>query len=455
MSPLERALVALDAGDDAAALTALVEAWRERRSPQLAELVELLDSRQPTRPFADLVTPRIQSTLARLRSLADADDPRLGDALVDMLEHAPFTSMPSRPFWQLVFDIALTVRDPRLPSRADALRAALSRHFLASPLRALVLRGVDALVRIETPLRDPTEAERTLEDAIDERLAPVRRKRERERELLAEIYADPTADGPRSIYADVLQERGDPHGELIALQLERHGRDLVPSRREIALLSRYGKRWLAGLAGVVSLRDPSRFERGFLASAAIDEHAYRALPSTWQDPAWSTVEELLGPFQLDILHHAPLLALRRADVGLSGLEALSTRPPLPHLADLTVGWARIDRDDLERLAHCQKLPGLRRLTLRFDVQDDLASRLMRHVLAAPVAARLEHLHVDSAQIRLMLDGDAQPAWFLQLLELTLSLPATIPRITFRQPTSRALPLIVLERDASGRYQRVS
>ena len=42
-----------------------------------------------------------------------------------------------------------------------------------------------------------------------------------ETELLAEIYAAPDDDAPRLVYADWLQERGDPRGEFIALQLER------------------------------------------------------------------------------------------------------------------------------------------------------------------------------------------------------------------------------------------
>src|SRR5262249_20747125 len=37
--------------------------------------------------------------------------------------------------------------------------------------------------------------------------------------LLAAVYAAPADDAPRAIYADWLQERGDPRGELIALQL--------------------------------------------------------------------------------------------------------------------------------------------------------------------------------------------------------------------------------------------
>ena len=40
-----------------------------------------------------------------------------------------------------------------------------------------------------------------------------------ESRLLAAVLADPGSDAPRQVYADWLQERGDPRGELIELQL--------------------------------------------------------------------------------------------------------------------------------------------------------------------------------------------------------------------------------------------
>lgn len=49
--------------------------------------------------------------------------------------------------------------------------------------------------------------------------------------LIRAIAADPTATDAYLIYADALQERGDPRGELIALQ---HWAALDPDRREIA-----------------------------------------------------------------------------------------------------------------------------------------------------------------------------------------------------------------------------
>ncbi len=45
MGRFDEARTALQAGDDARALEALIEEWAEHRAPRLAELVTLLDAR--------------------------------------------------------------------------------------------------------------------------------------------------------------------------------------------------------------------------------------------------------------------------------------------------------------------------------------------------------------------------------------------------------------------------
>lgn len=62
--------------------------------------------------------------------------------------------------------------------------------------------------------------------------------------LLQQILDDPTDDQLRAVYADELQEKGDPRGELIAIDLELgRGRtsDLVV--RRAALLAEHAARW--------------------------------------------------------------------------------------------------------------------------------------------------------------------------------------------------------------------
>lgn len=83
-----------------------------------------------------------------------------------------------------------------------------------------------------------------------------------ERSLLAAVAADPDDDGPRIVYADWLQQAGDPRGELIALQcaLDR-GRTPELAAREQALLDRHQTEWLAR-AGLGPRE--GRFHRGFI-----------------------------------------------------------------------------------------------------------------------------------------------------------------------------------------------
>src|SRR5207249_8646914 len=57
--------------------------------------------------------------------------------------------------------------------------------------------------------------------------------------LRAAVYADPGADEPRAMYADYLMSRGDPRGELVALQLGR-ARGGPVTDRERTLVERHG-----------------------------------------------------------------------------------------------------------------------------------------------------------------------------------------------------------------------
>jgi hypothetical protein len=63
---MTRALAALDAGNDLEAITALVEVWRARRSPAIAELVDLLDARQPKRALDRVIAIKVDTARKRL-----------------------------------------------------------------------------------------------------------------------------------------------------------------------------------------------------------------------------------------------------------------------------------------------------------------------------------------------------------------------------------------------------
>ncbi len=67
-----------------------------------------------------------------------------------------------------------------------------------------------------------------------------------EQSLVAAIAADPDDDAPRIVYADWLQQIGDPRGELIAVQCAlARGHTPELAERERELLERYEADWLA------------------------------------------------------------------------------------------------------------------------------------------------------------------------------------------------------------------
>ena len=75
-----------------------------------------------------------------------------------------------------------------------------------------------------------------------------------ESELLAAVLASPDDLPLRLVYADFLQERGDPRGELITVQCKlyqlgagRSDQRATLRERERALLEAHGQRWLAEL----------------------------------------------------------------------------------------------------------------------------------------------------------------------------------------------------------------
>jgi len=111
-------------------------------------------------------------------------------------------------------------------------------------------------------------------------------------ELLAAIYAQPDDDAPRLVYADALQERGDPRGELIALQIRLATEAGEPAMRvrERELLREHGDAWLGALAPIVVA--PFAFERGFLAMVTIDGRKHELVERLAKDPSWNTIRRV-------------------------------------------------------------------------------------------------------------------------------------------------------------------
>lgn len=143
-----------------------------------------------------------------------------------------------------------------------------SRTHGVTPARAFVdLDGWDAWTPMANVVRCEAWARRAGDDRrlVSRRLA--RRRDDDPTQLLEAVLESPESDEPRQVYADVLQERGDPRGEFIAVQMELARVDLQEPRRlelqarEVSLLSQHGPRWLGTLStNAVTVS----FARGFI-----------------------------------------------------------------------------------------------------------------------------------------------------------------------------------------------
>ncbi len=109
--------------------------------------------------------------------------------------------------------------------------------------------------------------------------------------LYRAVFAAPEDDGPRLVLADALQERGDPRGEFISLQLQKP-RAQRSERRMQKLLERHRADFLRALGSVVSSPDRHQlWDRGFLSEASAVLRG-----DLCEVPDWATVRRLSVSF---------------------------------------------------------------------------------------------------------------------------------------------------------------
>ena len=156
-------------------------------------------------------------------------------------------------------------------------------------------------------------------------------------DMLRAIREAPEDDTPRLVYADWLQERGDPRGELIAVQCALHGLSPADPRRaklegrEEELLDAHEARWRAELPlrrGVAL----GPFVRGFVGSA----ESPGAAPSTRR----SSTPRRSPPSSCGT---APTLRVTMTRVSLRwaapSSQRLSRRCCLPRSGPGSAGWS--------------------------------------------------------------------------------------------------------------------
>ena len=152
--------------------------------------------------------------------------------------------------------------------------------------------------------------------------APTKQLRDSAATLLAAIHRDPDDLAARAVYADLLQELGDPRGEYIALQLRSAGGK--PGEREIEVATQYRAAWLGPLDKVLAKK--SRFQNGFL---------YVVVMKTYR-----------AALTADALDHPELRTVRVLDThGLGAFARIVGDPGelvarMPHLRELVIDAPR-------------------------------------------------------------------------------------------------------------------
>ena len=376
LDELTRTLDHLRADRPGAALVQAIAAWRELRAPELAALVTAIgvhvdrsmrpitgsDKKAVQRAWLDLAVERRAVDLGRLLATLDqaalpsiraryellgafAPDPRL---VAPMLAIPPNYSYEAGPCFKHAFDLAEQSGDPALrpvldrmvrktlvPAKGDssawrdylakhARRAAKIRDALprSVPVPPAVLAQLAACDQACTKLGAPSHSETELiaeshgAPTVDHVLV----------DLLAAVLRDPADDQARAIYADALEQRGDPRGELISLQLEAARTGKLSSAAEArvrALLKAHGRAWIAPLDAAIR-PDSIRFERGFLDACAVAWKTDTQRAALCHHPLWATVTEIDAEDEAFLLQD-DLRSLRRAELGPRALAKLAAR----------------------------------------------------------------------------------------------------------------------------------
>ena len=436
------------------ALRELIAAWRRSRSPYIAGVIDQV-SNQIAAALPDLPTtgnrrasqaawlavaaerrehdlPRllaaltgaietVPSTDARLRleAIADwPDDPRTTAAVERQLRDLPYYAATTKPFWAALFDQLVRHGDPRAIAMLEGLAGQFAT-FVPSWSDADVMvawfertaRATADRLRARWP-QLPAELDRTDVALCDEIGGAVSAAEDRIASLLAAIYANPDDPDVRQVYSDALLERGDPHGEFIALQLANRDPD-----RQAALLAAHQDAF-SGPFAMTAFVEASGFRGGFPDAVRLN-----SLDGMVGNPAWATVRRLElnlynAPLPEELLRH-PVMA-RLDHLGVLDEEWLRSllRWPTIHMTSLALSlYGDLGRPSITRVLVESRsaLARLRALEVRGASRLDWIwqSWLTRQLTRLQVSEHVHELALGTWFRRL-----SMPALALQELELS-------------------------------------
>jgi uncharacterized protein (TIGR02996 family) len=318
---------------------------------------------------------RLGEQVRRLELLrSHGDDPRISAVVCHLIESAIVGAHPQNlEVWDRIWALLLRFggvleRVRQFPRAWDDLRPEAFAAFEARLALALPVLEAAPVAPLD---RDDAAACAWITEGAPWATKTRDRRAREESALLAAVYADPSANGPREVYGDWLQHQGDPRGELIAIQMA-HAKtpDARFSALEKALLDEYRERWRGPLPTTAT---ELVFRRGFVDAA-------RNTGPITDDPSWATFVRATG-VPLSDRANVPLLTVVEDlhDADIIQLARL-TRP----LAIETLVWSEsrehgTSEAALDAFARITVLPRLRTL----DKPHGIAKSELVRILAAP------------------------------------------------------------------------
>ena len=234
------------------------------------------------------------------------------------------------------------------------------------------------------------------------------------------ILANPDDDAPRLVFADWLEERGDPWGEFIRVQCALAHEQSISGQRYHELYARQSRllhehpEWHEPLHTLgISLASPSfSFRRGFIEYLDIDAHLFlyrgaalfQAAPLLRRVRLQKAAEHMRAWKTCSSLRRLISLEFGEDDIDAAGAQALADSPHLLRLTRLSFGSAppsggyggnAVGDGGARAIAAAPALAQLTELDLSFNRIGDAGARALA---ASPQLARLTLLDLGDNQI---------------------------------------------------------
>lgn len=404
---LKAAHAATSSGDTAAVVEAMTTAWRLSGDPALATWLlavpEEVGSQLPPKvgkgsfePWQAIAARRravdLGGLVARLPDGRAKDmapkvqellqwppDPRVARGLIELLASPPSALDLIKPFWLDCW--ALLARHA-----SDAQLDQLQDRFEHSGALMEVLGPVIGFARqLRHGRRDVVLGAKLPElPRVSGSLPSVTGTSGDE--LLRDIYKNPEDLELRAVYGDWLLERGDPRGELIALQLKTK-RTGAETKRIKELIKDHYAHWLGPLSRI--LQKPSvRFEAGFPVEGWVG-WSHDPAP-TESDPRWSTFRAL-GIGNPNWFPPANMTQRLEVLLGVTDVRLVSGELALPRATRLALEATRhVTRAQTRAALTHERFPQLEHLYIDCRETEDLVA-----LLDSPLGKALDTLSLNA------------------------------------------------------------